>query len=141
MIEALDNWRAFLYRAVVPEKGHDTGLIKWEMVNRIESYPQDLDINPTFLPFYSPDFSLNMDLDKERKAFIIRDTISGQEVYEVPKDLMKYDKREKKQSVINRFLWIDNRTIKIMSKDGIEKKVDIENNFAEIEFNKVPLLD
>jgi hypothetical protein len=40
---------------------------------------------------------------------------------------------------MNRFLWIDKNTIKIMNKEGIEKILDVSNKFAEVEYNKVPI--
>ena len=38
-------------------------------------------------------------------------------------------------------MWVDNDTIKIVNKEGIEKLIDIRNNFREIEFNLIPLFD
>lgn len=32
-------------------------------------------------------------------------------------------------------MWLDNDTVRIINSEGIEKKVDLKNNFAEIEFN------
>ena len=40
-----------------------------------------------------------------------------------------------------RFKWVDSDTIKIINKEGIEKKIDLKDNFREIEFNIVPLFD
>lgn len=40
-----------------------------------------------------------------------------------------------------RFKWENSETIKILNKEGIEKKIDLKDNFKEIEFNIVPLFD
>lgn len=40
-----------------------------------------------------------------------------------------------------RFMWVDNDTVKIVNHEGIERLVDLKNNFKEIEFNKIPLYD
>lgn len=50
---------------------------------------------------------------------------------------MNYEK-EDVVHVVNRFNWVDNKTIRIISHDGIEKYVNIENNFKEIDFNRIP---
>lgn len=43
--------------------------------------------------------------------------------------------------MINRFAWYDNYTIKIISKDGIEKLLEVANNFKEVDFNRIPNFD
>lgn len=50
-------------------------------------------------------------------------------------------KHEDVQYVANRFNWVDNKTIRIISHDGIEKYVNIENKFKEVEFNRIPEFD
>jgi hypothetical protein len=40
-----------------------------------------------------------------------------------------------------RFKWVDENTIQIINQEGIEKKVDMKNNFAEIAFNVIPLYE
>ena len=41
----------------------------------------------------------------------------------------------------HRFCWIDNDTVKICNNEGIERIVDLKNNFKEVEFNRIPLYD
>lgn len=50
-------------------------------------------------------------------------------------------KSEDIKHVINRFAWIDNFKFKIVSSNGIERIVDIRDNFKEIEFNVIPMYD
>lgn len=38
-----------------------------------------------------------------------------------------------------RFSWIDNDTIKVVNNEGIERLIDLKNNFKEIEFNRIPM--
>jgi hypothetical protein len=49
--------------------------------------------------------------------------------------------KEKPHQLMFRFKWVDSDTIKIINKEGIEKKIDLKDNFKEIEFNIVPLFD
>lgn len=60
--------------------------------------------------------------------------------FRVPELLMDC-KKEPALAVINRFNWVDNKTIRIISHDGIEKIVHIENKFKEVEFNRIPDFD
>ena len=43
--------------------------------------------------------------------------------------------------VINRFEWVDERVFRIASPDGLEKLIDVEDNFKEISFNQIPLFN
>lgn len=43
--------------------------------------------------------------------------------------------------LMNRFRWVDCDTIIVMNNEGVEKKIDIKDNFREIEFNIIPLYD
>lgn len=38
-------------------------------------------------------------------------------------------------------MWIDNDTVKIVNTEGIERLVDLKNNFKEIEFNRIPMFN
>ena len=54
---------------------------------------------------------------------------------------MSFDNLNKAIFVINRFKWIDQKTLLIVNEDGIEKLIDIDNNFKEIGFNYRPLFN
>jgi hypothetical protein len=43
------------------------------------------------------------------------------------------------KEIMNRFKWVDEDTIRVINKEGIEKVIDIRNNFEELEFNFIPL--
>ncbi len=48
---------------------------------------------------------------------------------------------ESARDIMNRFIWIDKSQIKIINKEGIEKIVDLEHNFEEVEYNVIPLFE
>jgi hypothetical protein len=48
-------------------------------------------------------------------------------------------KGESPEHVIHRFAWLDNNTFRIISHEGIERIVDINDNFKELEFNVIPM--
>ena len=49
--------------------------------------------------------------------------------------------RENVKEIMNRFMWVDYKTIKIINRDGVEKKVDLEDNQNESQYNVIPLFD
>lgn len=79
--------------------------------------------------FYSPDFSQFIELDRNNKQFVIKDTLTNQVVRLIPKELMTWNQKEKPLSVMNRFQWLDNTTFRIVNTEGIEKIVDYMNGF------------
>jgi hypothetical protein len=50
-------------------------------------------------------------------------------------------KEENIKEIMNRFKWIDQNTFKIINKEGLEKIIDISDNFKKIEYNVIPLFD
>ena len=48
---------------------------------------------------------------------------------------------EDTKDIMNRFKWIDDDTIKIINKEGIEKIIDLKSGLKEVEYNIVPLFD
>jgi hypothetical protein len=49
----------------------------------------------------------------------------------------KYNVRE----LSRRFKWIDSNRIKLINEEGIEKIVDIKDNFKELSYGSVPQFD
>ena len=83
MIERLKNYRVFLYKQD-PNNSNFEVSVKWKLQKKIENYPSELEIDPSLLTFYSPDFSLNIDIDFEKNQFYIKDTFTNQKLYEIP---------------------------------------------------------
>ena len=42
---------------------------------------------------------------------------------------------------MNRFKWVNEHTIRIINRDGIEMLIDMKDNYKEIDYNVVPLFD
>ena len=42
---------------------------------------------------------------------------------------------------MNRFKWVDSHSIRVINAEGLEKIVDMKENFAEVSYNKIPLYD
>jgi hypothetical protein len=52
---------------------------------------------------------------------------------------MKFGGKVYDTNVVHRFAWVDNNTFRIINHEGIERLVDVRNNFKEIEFNVIPM--
>ena len=51
---------------------------------------------------------------------------------------VKLSNDDLKRCVINRFAWVDNKTFRIISIDGIERIIDPSDNLKELEYNVIP---
>lgn len=81
-----------------------------------------------------------VDIDRKQQTFVIRDSFTQNIIYNIPDTLMSC-KDEPALQIINRFAWRDNKTLKLISTDGIERLVDITNKFKEVEFNVIPMYE
>lgn len=80
----------------------------------------------------SPDFEYFVDVDLARKVFLIRDFKTEAEVYTIPQYIMdlKTDPSEKAIiEKIRKLRWIDNDKLKVVNRSGLEKVVDIHQDF------------
>lgn len=83
-----------------------------------------------------------LDVDRKNKKFMIRDSFTQDVRYHIPEYLMENPNKEVGfLPAAHRFTWVDNDTIKIVNHEGIERLVDLKNNFKEIEFNRIPMYD
>lgn len=48
---------------------------------------------------------------------------------------------ESPKETMNRFKWVDEESIRIINKEGIEKIIDMQARFTETEYNVIPLFD
>ena len=73
--------------------------------------------------------------------FKIKDTESNAVLFVVPKDLMPLSKGQDPSKVINRFKFLDSKTFIVVNEQGLEKKVSIDSNFEELQFNLRPMFN
>ena len=90
---------------------------------------------------FSPNFMHYLDYEKLHNRFIIRETISQDIKCIVPKGLMSPKGGDEAAKYARNFRWIDNTTIKILNDEGIEKMVDVENEFLEEASGRVPFYE
>lgn len=140
MIESFFNSRVYLFKKK-DVRSTDAGVTcEWEQVLKFSQFPTDA-IEKSLYPYImSPDFTQHLDVDRKNKTFMIRDTLTHHVTYEIPKWIMSAED-EPFLDVLNRFIWIDNQTIKIVNHEGVERLFDLTKNFREIEFNIIPIYD
>ena len=73
---------------------------------------------------FSPDFTRYLDVDRKGKKFLIRDSFSQEVKLTIPDSVMSC-KDEAHDEVAARFMWLDNDSIKVISSEGVERKIDI----------------
>ena len=137
MLERLQHPRVFLYEK---EENRMRGMIKWKCLRRFSKYPEELENESGYLRALSPSFQYYIDINRTLNQFVIKDTFMMTERYKIPKDLMDMGE-EPASEIMNRFQWIDEERIRLINKEGIEKIVDMTNNFEEVEFNFIPLFN
>jgi len=108
MLEVLDENRIRLYY------WED----EWVLVKRLQFFDRALQGSASTISHFSPDFTKFVCFDFKRGVLIIRDSVTEQIVYEVPKWIIKPKEGIKK--VMNRFLWLDNERILFAHKEGME---------------------
>lgn len=140
MLVVTEDHLTFLYKAV-KLFGNDSTKVIWDLIRTLSDYDSSLENDRRRLEFFTPCFSKYLALDKKTHEFIIKDTLTGREIKRIPKDYMTFNNEITPSQVLNRFKFIDENTFIIASKDGFEKIIDIDNNFNEIAFNKIPMFD
>jgi len=90
-------------------------------------------LNITQYPFiFSPGFTKYIDVDSSQTHIIIRDTLRNEQlIASIPEQLLS-SKNEKLLDIVRRFHWIDEDTIQVINSEGVERLVDVTNNFKEI---------
>lgn len=130
----------FLYERVNIGQETATNEVMWKPIHRFKKLPFEL-LNLTDYPYiFSPSFKRYIDLDDTRTKFLIMNSETEKPASEIPEDLMS-GKDEPIKDVVRRFRWLSDNLIHIISIDGIEKIVDITDNYREVSYNVIPLYD
>lgn len=72
---------------------------------------------------------------------MIKDNYLDKVIYTIPKELMTFTETSKAVQTLNRCKWIDQSTLLITNEEGVEKLIDVDNNFSEIRYNYRPLFN
>jgi len=93
-------------------------------------------------PFiFSPNFKKFVDLDEQNGRLVIRDSHNHEKVIsKIPTEILSI-KSEKVEDVMRRFRWLSEDLIHVISHEGIERIIDVTNDFKEVAFNFIPLYD
>jgi hypothetical protein len=136
--------RHFLYQRQEPkQKGlpANANEISWAPIHRFHNIPVDI-VRLCEYPFiFSPNFKRYIDLENKIEKFVIRNPHNHEAIIsEVPSEILSA-KEEKLEDVMRRFRWLTDDLIHVISHDGVERIIDVANNYKEIAFNFIPLYD
>jgi len=49
--------------------------------------------------------------------------------------------QEPAKDVMNRFMWVNEDTMRVISREGTEMIIDVKGDFKQVEYNMIPLFD
>lgn len=84
----------------------------------------------------SPDFTKYIDYEEQYDCFVLRELSTSKIIAKIPQTAMPR-KNEEPSMVIRRFKWLDNRYFKFITKGGVERLIDTEEDFKEVTYNVV----
>lgn len=141
MLEFLSHDRTYLYEKQVIgseiKNGKEEVTIKWKFIRRMTNLNNRFGCTD-YLGFVSPCFKYYIDVQQTRNKFIIRELRTEEEYKPIPWYLMnfKYD-NETAEEKIKKVKWVGSDMLKILNQDGMEKLVDIGQDFKQINFNYI----
>lgn len=139
MIEWLSQDRVFLYKRKSRGKDNDmpsVPAVKWEFVKRMSKMKVNWGA-PHILEFVSPNFSWFLDPDTTKRQFFVRDMMTEEVVFTIPKHNMTFDDHPEK--MLARFKWVNETTIKVISEEGMEVLLKLfeGEEIQQINFNQI----
>lgn len=107
MLERLNNQRVFLFRR---KETFTPGLVKWELVRRIKPFPIDLSELSFFNYLFSPNMMHYLDYNREKRQFIIRNSLDQTVHLELDKliKLTDGDEEAQRTQIASTFKWVNN---------------------------------
>ncbi|CDW75557.1 wd-40 repeat protein [Stylonychia lemnae] len=137
MLERLDNQRVLLYKQI---QTGTPGLVSWSLIRRLKQFPMDLAQTTYANYLFSPDLQYYLDFDKSENVFLIRRSLDQTTKCQIPKGIMN-PQTEEPIKIGKRFRWVNSNVIKIINSEGIEKIINIENGFKDINQDTVPMIE
>jgi hypothetical protein len=141
MIEWLSHNRVLLYEKVFIGKDDDdpkVDRVKWRLIRRMNNFKTDYGF-PFSLNFVSPDFSVFVSHDNNRKDFCVRSMRDEEILYRIPSWIMSF--KRKPNEMMDRFMWISNTMIKVLNTEGYEMLLDLseaeKGEFNQVNFNVI----
>lgn len=135
LFESLARARVFMYQWKGTPGGNKG---KYEFLTRLVKFPTVFQNMHDWNIILSPDFSMYVDIDTIIDRFVIKDCLTQNTIYTIPKEVMWHDGEIDIKRIFNRFLWVDNSRFKYITQEGIERLFNLKNGeggFAEESFS------
>lgn len=101
MYEALKDSRVFLYTWVGETAGGYTGA--YNFLTRMVKFPTIFQSMHDWNVILSPDFAMYVDIDTEIDRFVIKDCMTQNHIYTIPKEVMWHEGSLDIKQIFNRF--------------------------------------
>jgi hypothetical protein len=135
MIEQLDNRRVMLYEWFADGKSEKEG--KFVMINKLHMYPYNIEPHTPFLTLNTPCLKKYIDFDEQINSWVIKCTRTQRILHKIPRIALFMNGKETPSLMMRRFKWIDSRFFKYLTPGGIERLIDTEDEFKEVNYNVI----
>lgn len=140
MFEELANKTVILYEWF-GETGPDDINGHFALVKRLHKFPDQIEPKTPFLTLLTPDFEKYIEFDEQLDKWVLRETRTQRLISQIPRNALFKNGRESPELMIRRFKWMDNRYFKYLTPGGIERQIDTQDGFKEVNYNVVQDVD
>eukprot|EP00347_Sterkiella_histriomuscorum_P022786 403337167 len=145
MIMSGSDYQTFIFNVipdpVLQKREGDANVVRWQLIRKIQDYPTNFSSDYHSQEFFTPNFTRYIIYNEGENQFLIKDTYTEQILYYIPKELMTVEADRKPEHVINRIKFLNERILKIISEDGVEKLLDMDDGFKDLSYNFRPLFN
>jgi hypothetical protein len=124
LMEKSINYEIHLYKRQNMPNFETTREVKWIHVRRVINYSNDLSEFSKYNYLYSPNLLMFIDSDNHGDCFMIRNTFDQSIVLKFPTGILS-PVNDHPQDIVKKFMWIDNKSFKIVNADSQEKIFEI----------------
>ncbi len=143
LVERLSNSRTYIYKN--NNSPDVNGNVRYEMIKKIYPFNISLRADTGVMSQMSPDLMWCFDFNDKLKQYIIKDINVDKKPkaasIPIPSHVIKFSPKLVSKEQMNRIHWINNDILKVINEEGIEKLVNIREDFKEIEFSSIPSFD
>ncbi|CDW75916.1 UNKNOWN [Stylonychia lemnae] len=127
MLEIMEKPHCYLYSKRELKQTIDGKTVtssEWSLFKKLDRFPYDLEQGSYFLRTLTQSFQYQLELDLKDRIFKVTDVRKQIIRCKIPKYFMDIDESPPHE-IMKRFMWIDDNTIRIVSRDGIEVILDL----------------
>ena len=128
MLEIMNKPHCYMYskREIreINQQSNQIPQYEWVLFRKLDRFPFDLESDSYFLRTLTETFKNQLELDLKEKVFKVTYVPHQITRCKIPKYLMDIDESNP-VDIMKRFVWVDDDTIKLVSKEGVEVLIDL----------------